>query len=215
VTPGSPRSRTVAAVIDRSKEGTKEGLVKKTSAIILSALLATLLGAAGASAEMGLLGIEGRAGLASIQSDIGSTFIVSAAADLGRVTPELGIELNADFWFKSFNEELFGARASSDWVSFAWLANVRYVFPVQGTFHPFVFGGVGLDYISVSSECSGCGFGDDTAGSDSEIKFGLDFGAGAEFNTGGLTPVVRAGYNINGGPDYLFLQAGLKFPLGR
>jgi opacity protein-like surface antigen len=198
------------------RNGTKEGLVKKTSAIILSALLALALGATGASAELGLKGIEGRVGLASLESDIGSTFILSAAADMGTLIPDLGFELNADFWVKSWDDTVFGEKFSDDWTNVAVLANVRYMFPMKGTFHPFVFGGLGLHYFKFSSKCSGCEFaGTDASASDSEIKFGLDLGAGAEFNAGGLTPVVRLGYNTNGGVDYLFVQGGLKFPIGK
>jgi opacity protein-like surface antigen len=182
--------------------------VKKTSAIILSALLGLSLGAATASAELGLKGIEGRVGLASLESDIGSTFIVSAAADMGTLVPELGFELNADFWIKSWDEEDW----SDDWTNIALLANVRYMFPVKGTFHPFAFGGLGLHYFKFSSKCSGC---DELDESSSEMKFGLDLGAGAEINAGSLTPVLRIGYNTNGGPDYLFVQGGLKFPIGK
>jgi opacity protein-like surface antigen len=195
---------------------TKEGLVKRTSAIILSALLGLALGAATASAELGLKGIEGRVGLASLESDLGSTFIVSAAADMGTLVPELGFELNADFWIKSWDEDLFDVKWSDDWTNIALLANVRYMFPMEGTFHPFVFGGLGLHYFSFSSKCSNCTLvGGDESASDTSIKFGLDLGAGAEFNAGSLTPVLRVGYNTNGGPDYLFVQGGLKFPIGK
>jgi hypothetical protein len=30
-----------------------------------------------------------------------------------------------------------------------------------------------------------------------------------------MTPVARVGYNTNGGGDYLFVQGGLKFPVGQ
>lgn len=185
-------------------------------------ILAAVLIAAGAigflavpsQAKIGLEAIEARVGLASLEDDAGSTFIISAAADMGMLTKDLGLEFNADFWTKGWGDEEV---AEWTWTNIAFLANLRYAFPMKGgSFHPFAFGGIGFSYWKADWDCKYCD--DEIWGdlSESGIEFGLDLGLGADFGSGeGMMPTVRAGYNTNGGGDYLFIQGGLKFPVGK
>jgi len=156
---------------------------------------------------LGFKAIEARVGFVKPE-DIDGTFIVSAAADLGKLTPDLGLEVNADFWSKSegvLDEDW-------TWTNLGFLANVRYMFVTGSSFHPFAFGGLGLHYWKASWDCPQCqGYLVDL--STDGIEFGFNFGAGAEFGKGNMIPVVRAGFNSNGGADYIFVQGGLKFPM--
>ncbi len=169
------------------------------------------------AADIGLKGIEGRVGLVSIdEGDAGSTFGISAGADLGELTPDLGLEAGIDFWSKGWD----AGNYSWSWTNIAFLGNVRYDFKTESSFHPFAFGGLALCYQSWDWDIEGCTgggtiYGDLCDFDDSSMEFGIDIGVGAEFGMGdGMTPTVRAGYNSNGGADYLFLQGGVKFPMG-
>ena len=189
-------------------------------AALLAAGLALGLVTAPALAQMqiGLRAFEIRAGYTDLEDDAGSTFIISGAADMGVLTAPLAIELNADFWTKSWDAD---TDADWKWTNFAVLANVRYPFVLaQSPFHPFVFGGLGLHYFKSDFDCPVCEdefeeiFED--AGDESEIEFGLDLGAGADFGSGdGILPTARVGFNTNGGADYFFISGGIKIPAGK
>ncbi len=186
-------------------------------AALIAAIALSLCVSASHAGDIGLRGIEARIGLASLEGGGGSTFIVSGAGDLGWLGERIGLEANIDFWTKSWDENalFWDEDWSWSWTNVGFLGNVRYFFPTQSTFHPFAFGGLGLHYWNASWDCKGCeDFGVDR--STSGIELGLDVGAGAEFGSGdGMKPVVRAGFNTNGGADYLFIQGGLKFPVGK
>ncbi|MFH1144922.1 MAG: outer membrane beta-barrel protein [Candidatus Eisenbacteria bacterium] len=189
--------------------------MKRTSmaATLVAAGMAAALLVASAAAEsnIGLRAIEGRVGLADLEGDAGSTFIISAAADMGTLTPDLGLEFNIDFLTKSWDRG-YDDTSERSITNLAFIANLRYAFKTQSTFHPFAFAGLGFNYWSSDVERSG---GGDSEGF-SDIEFGLDLGAGADFGSGdGMTPTVRAGFNTNGGWDYLFISGGLKFPIGK
>jgi len=182
--------------------------VKRTGMILAVLLCGFGLFALPARAAIGLEAIEARAGFADLEDEAGSTFILSAAADMGQLTEDFGLEFNVDFWTKGWDAGIY------DWsaTNFGFLANGNYAFAMEGSFHPFVFAGAGLLYQTVSADCDDCYLDAD----ESEVEFSIDFGAGAYFGTGeGMTPTVRAGYNTNGGFDYLFIQAGLRFPMGK
>jgi hypothetical protein len=184
--------------------------VRRNSAVFVFTLLALLVGAGAAQADLGLKALEARVGFTDLEGNAGSTFIVSAAADLGKLTPDLGLEFNVDFWNKSWGAEIVDADWT--WTNIGFLANLRYMFKTHSSFHPLIFAGAGLHYWDASWDCPGCGqyFAD---ASTNGIEFGFDVGAGAEFGSGNMIPVVRAGFNSNGGANYMFIQGGLKFPM--
>lgn len=186
--------------------------MRKNSAIFGLTLLALLVGAGAAQAELGFKAIEARVGFTDLEGDAGSTFLVSAAADLGKLTPDLGLEFNVDFWNKTWDAGFTDAEWT--WMNLGFLANLRYMFKTSGSIHPFIFGGAGLHYWDASWDCPLC---DDYGGwldeSTNGIEFGFDVGAGAEFGKGNMIPVARAGFNSNGGANYMFIQGGLKFPM--
>lgn len=188
--------------------------MRRNSAVIVLTLLALLVGAGAAQADLGLKAIEARLGLADLEGDAGSTFIVSAAADLGKLTPDLGLEFNVDFWSKSWGEDFVDYNWDWTWTNIAFLANLRYMFKTGSSFHPFIFGGAGLHYWDASWDCPLCGQYDYLLDEGSSgVEFGFDVGGGAEFGSGNMIPVVRAGFNSNGGANYMFIQGGLKFPM--
>jgi hypothetical protein len=128
-------------------------------AVCLTAALVVAGSLSAAHAQIGLQGIEGRIGLASLESGIGSTFVVSATADMGRLNEMFGLEFNADFWTKGQEESFSYYDYWADrWVAytekwtytnFGFQANVRYDIPTEGAFRPYLYGGLGLNYWSV------------------------------------------------------------------
>jgi hypothetical protein len=171
-----------------------------------------------AAGDIGFKAIEGRVGFADLEGEAGSTFIVSAGADLGNLSPDLKLEGNIDFWTKGWDsEDLWGVHTtdwSYTWTMFGFIANLRYDIETQGNFHPFLFGGLGLQYWKSDVDCTGCDDWIDTSASD--MEFGLNFGGGGDIGAGdGMMPTIRAGFNTNGGADYLYIQGGLKFPVGQ
>jgi len=184
------------------------------AALLLAGAAAGLTMPVEAQMQIGLRAIEARVGFADLEDEAGSTFILSAAADMGRLTEQLLLELNADFWTKTWDT---AADAEWQWTNFALLANARYPFSLgESPIHPFAFGGLGLHYWKADWDCPQCdGFlGDDD---ESGLEFGLDLGAGADFGAAdaGIIPTARLGYNFNGGADYLFISGGVKFPVGK
>ena len=177
--------------------------------------LIALGGAPALAAEIGLEGIELRAGLVDLEGEGGSTIGFSGTADLGTLAPNFGLEAGIDFWTKSWGDTDIW---DFSWTNIAFLGTVRYEFPTEGSFKPFAFGGLGFHLYSWSSEYKGPqgGIWDqyvDTDGSD--LEFGFHIGAGAEMPlSDSMNFTARGGFNANGGADYLFIQAGVKFLMG-
>jgi opacity protein-like surface antigen len=176
--------------------------------LVLAGLL--LCAGSGMASDIGLKGIEARLGFVAPEDPIDGTILFSAGADMGRFTEELGFELALDFWTKG--EDFAGY--SWDWMDFGIMANLRYDFVGSSSFLPYTFAGLGFHFWDASYDCPGCSaFIGDL--SENGLEFGFDIGAGAEFGSGGgFIPVARAGYNVNGGADYLFVSGGIKFPMG-
>lgn len=148
------------------------------------------------AAELGLKALEVRAGLASLEGDAGSTWIVSGGADLGRLTPDLGLDLGVDFWTKAWDlGGIYADEYSWTWTNIGFLAHLRYDFVKEGSFRPYGYGGLGLHYWKANWDCGH--YCDTWLGGDastSGLELGFDIGAAAEFGSGeGMTPVARAG----------------------
>jgi opacity protein-like surface antigen len=189
------------------------------SSILLGALFGVVVcGTAAHAGEIGLKGIEARIGLVDIEGDAGSTFGLSATADLGTLGSQIGLEAGIDFWNKGWDAGVPGSQWSYSWTNVALLVSARYNISTEGSFKPFAFAGLGFHLWKWSSEYDGAfdeWWGDiDSSGSD--IEFGVHFGVGAEMAMSpSMNLVGRAGYNSNGGADYLFIQGGVKFLMGK
>jgi|GEM_PF-979815 len=169
---------------------------------------------------LGLKGIEPRAGFVNVTDDIGSTFLLGIATDLGEIVPSLDLQGSVDFWTKSYDFGAFGAQSEWRLTDIAVQGGVRYDFPVEGTVAPFAFSDLGLHIARASGEVSY--FNPWTSQtvtedeSNTELEFGIQFGAGTEVEVNsGMSFVARAGYSVNGAADYLFITGGLKFLRGR
>ncbi|MCK4412373.1 MAG: outer membrane beta-barrel protein [Candidatus Eisenbacteria sp.] len=182
------------------------------------------LGTLPAAGEIGLQAIEGRIGFVDLEAPGGSTFMISAGADLGQLSPDLGLEAGIDFWTKGLDEGSDGYGGCNctwdySWSTIAFIGNVRYDIQTEGSFAPFLFGGLGFHFWKADADvdCSGCGVEwVDEGYSHSDLEIGFNFGAGADIGSGeGMMPTFRAGFNSNGGFDYLYIQGGLKFPVGQ
>ncbi|MCK4306483.1 MAG: outer membrane beta-barrel protein [Candidatus Eisenbacteria sp.] len=182
-------------------------------AVVLVAVPGVLLsGSAAHAGEIGLKAIEGRLGFVDIgEGSAGSTFMISGSADLGMLTPDLGLEVGVDFWTKGWDVGYY----EWSWTNIGFVGNIRYNIQTDGSFRPYGFGGLAICYQKWDWDC-GDFYGAGTWEADeSGIEFGLNLGAGAEFGSGkGMTPVARVGYTTSGGADYLYVSGGLRFPIG-
>jgi len=175
-----------------------------------------VLAAAPAMAEsnIGFKAIEGRVGFVDIgEGDAGGTFIVSAFADLGMLSENIGLEAGVDFWSKGWDAGV----CEWSWTNIGFVGDATYGFGSgDGSVRPYGFAGIALAMQSWDWDCNYVGpYYNDSSFDDSSMEFGFNFGVGAEFGSGdGMTPVARAGYNTNGGADYLYIQGGLRFPMG-
>ncbi len=184
--------------------------MKRACCVMVLAFVAGWAIGTARAGDMGLKGIELRAGYVSIdEDDAGGTFILSGGLDLGKFTPEMSLEIGVDYWSKSFDV----GQWEWSWSNLGFLGNVRYDFLEDASFRPFLFGGIAFCYQSWEvDKCQTALFGGIC--DDSEVELGADVGLGADLSSGdGIIPTARAGYNTNGGADYWFIQGGVKFPL--
>ncbi len=162
----------------------------------------------------GASGIEPYAGYCDPEGEMGGTFILGANFSIGPVAAAapIFIEPGAAFWRKGYS--VYGY--SWSWTYIGAVCNARYDVAPEGsnvTFFPFA--GLSLSLQRWSGKVS---YFDPFSGqtttadeSDSEVDFGLRFGGGVAFPAGTMTFVARAGFETNGGADYLFLTGGLRF----
>jgi opacity protein-like surface antigen len=179
----------------------------------LAALVACSLFAAPAAAEMDL-GFKGIGPTITYVTpeDIDGTIGFGALADLGRITPLLGLEATLDFWSKSedagslevkFRDISLGARA-------------MYHFPVEGSkFDPSIGAGIALHLFRSEvpeQVIGGLTFG----GDDSETRIGFDLAGQVGYAlTSNVDLRMLTGYRIVEDVGQFAIGAGVIFGLGQ
>ncbi|MFH1844088.1 MAG: hypothetical protein ABIF77_12855 [bacterium] len=153
-------------------------------------------------AQVGLFGFEPRLGFVNPEDEIGSTFILAVTGDLGKLADQIKFEGTIDYWNKSY--DIVGSTDELSFKNLGFIGCARYDFPTEGSAVPFGFAGLGIHFMSAS-------IGDL---SNSEMEMGLQLGGGIDVPMGTNTFVGRAGMDFNGGANYLFLTAGLRFATG-
>ncbi len=184
-------------------------LVKIITCLVLITVICC--GSAVSAGEISFRSFEARLGFISIgESGAGSTFGISGTADLGSLTETIGLEVGFDFWKKSYDVGFL----DWSWTNTSLNCNGRYEFSFNSdaAVYPYVFAGIVLSNQKVSWDNNDtfCTHGCDL--NKSNLEFGINFGAAAEFGSGeGMIPVARVGYSTSGGVDYFFLSGGIKF----
>lgn len=108
--------------------------------------------------------------------NLDGTFGFGVFADLGRITPQIGLEPHIDYW--SGSQEAFGAKAEIRDIAVG--ARGKYYFEVKSpTIRPFLGTGLALHFVNAKATVSVPGF-PTVSSSSSQTKLGLDLGGGME-----------------------------------
>jgi len=177
-------------------------LRKRVALFLAIGLVVALNQGAYAQSDIGLKGIGGRLGFAMPEDPIDNTIGFGAVADLGTISPVIGLDAFIDFWSKGYDV----ATAEWKYTEIAFGAMAKYLFPVDGAIKPYAGGGLALHYGKVSWDDPY--FGDF---SDSDTDLGIHLAGGVEkaFSPS-MTGFAEAKYAI-GGADYFFISAGVVF----
>jgi opacity protein-like surface antigen len=174
--------------------------------LILFPLFFTLIACSGSSAQtdLGPKAVGGFIGYVNPEQT-GGTVGFGAVADMGTLTPALGLELEILYWSKS--------KGPSDreitWRDLVLSAHARYRFLLPGSaVKPYMGGGIGPHFVKHESEQS--------SQSETDTKFGLHLLAGVEYK---ISPkVVLFGewrYAIVSDLNQFAIFAGAKYQLGQ
>ena len=140
--------------------------------------------------------------------NLDGTFGFGVFADLGRITPQIGLEPRIDYW--SGSQEAFGAKAEIRDVAVG--ARAKYYFEVKGpSIRPFAGAGLGLHFLNAKATVSVPGF-PTVSSSSSDTKLGLDLGGGMETS---LNPKVDLHFDLWYGIVSDVSQFALRFGVSR
>jgi len=150
--------------------------------ILLVAGAGLLAQTAAADSSIGFRAIGGAVSFVS-PDNLDGTIGFGVFADLGRISPNLGLEPRLDFWSQS--QEAFGTKASVRDITLG--ARAKYYFNVTNTkVRPFAGGGLGMHFVRAEATIDEPGFAPMSV-SQSDTKLGIDMGGGIAT---GLSPKV-------------------------
>ncbi len=186
----------------------------KKSLIVVTALI-LFSGAAFAQAEIGFNGMGAKVGFVMPEDPIESTIGFGLVSDLGTIMPNLALHAYVDYWGKSYDEsEHYESKFSV--VSIAAIA--KYLISSGGSLTPYVGGGLGLEFASVSGEYTGPsvpGYTEDFDYDETETEtdLGIHLVGGAMME---LSPAMKGFAEVKytiGDVDYLGIFAGVIYSL--
>jgi opacity protein-like surface antigen len=178
--------------------------------ILILLLAAACLSAerAAADSSIGFRAIGGALNYVS-PDNLDGTIGFGVFADLGRISPSVGLEPRLDFWSQS--QESFGTKASVRDITLG--ARAKYFFNTSGKVHPFAGGGLGFHFIRAEASVTAPGFAPMSV-SQSDTKLGIDMGGGIAT---GLSPKVdlhaELWYGIVSDINQLSLRMGISHKL--
>ena len=139
-----------------------------------------------------------------------SGFGINARANLGDITSNLRLVPEIYYWSTSKD---FGEGAEWKFSDFALNANVQYRFETEGSFEPYVGGGLGLNIVSSTVSVSIPFFGSSSI-TGTTTEFGLNLLGGAHFNMdGNLIPWGEVRYVLVSNMNHLMITAGILYYL--
>ena len=177
--------------------------------VVLGAVLLGTVGAAPAAAQGAKFSVGG--GLTLPLSDFGdaaSTGFHGLAA-VGFQPANLPVGFQIDGMYQRFGLEDAPDDFDGHFQVIQGTANVVYTFTTaeESTFHPYLIGGVGLYNFKAG--------GDDLPDSDSETDFGINAGAGFDFQAGAVGLFVEGRFhNVFSDPDntnFIPITVGVRF----
>jgi len=162
---------------------------KRVVAVVFAVMLRPFFAdAAFAQAGIDLRGVGLKLGLVN-PDGIDAMIGYGALADLGKITPEVMLESNLDYWAEAaFRDLIIGGTA-------------KYMFKnANPTLRPFAGGGVAFHFLKFSD--------------DSRTKVGLHFGGGLFYALSAQLELLADGrYTIVSNASQIALQAGVVYRL--
>jgi len=185
--------------------------MKRNALLLTLALVAAIAPAAMAQSDIGFKKLGVATGFVSPEN-LDGTFTFGAFADLGTITPNIGLEPRLDYW--SWSQSAFGVEGKVHDVIFGTRA--KYYFDIQKSkLRPFAGAGLALHFVGIEATTPAMGGFPAMTVSDSQTKLGVDLGGGL------LTPVSprvdflgEIWYGIVSDVSQFSLRAGLSMKLG-
>jgi len=162
---------------------------------------------ASAQTDISVKGVGGKLGLINVSDGVGTTIGLGGMVDLGTFAPNVHFMGNVDYWSKSKGEGSVDVSLRD----IAFSGTVSYTFSGSNkNLLPYIAGGLGLHLLNAKVEVGS--FKD----SNSETKIGFHFGGGLLISSSSnMDFVVDGRYTIVSDADYLALQGGVIFKIGK
>jgi opacity protein-like surface antigen len=166
---------------------------------------------AGGGSDIGFKSIGGALGYVSPE-DLDGAFSIGAFADLGMITPDIGLEARLDWW--SHSEEEPAAFTEFNVQDIILGARAKYYFEVDGAnWQPFAGAGLAMHFLSAEMTTSVPGFpsiSDDA----SDTKLGLDIGGGIKMPVNPRADfLAESWYSIVSDVSQFALRVGMTYHL--
>jgi opacity protein-like surface antigen len=187
-----------------------EDVMKRTVLILLLALGVLPAGQALAQSNVGLHGIGASLAFVSPE-DLDGTVGLGVFADLGFVTPQIGLEPHIEYW--STSEQAYGAEVSMRDVAIG--CRGKYYFEVANTkMRPFAGAGLGLHFLKAEASVTVPGF-PTMSDEASDTQFGIDLGGGLATPLGPKDDLhFELWYGVVSDVSQLALRVGISHKLG-
>jgi hypothetical protein len=127
--------------------------MRKLIIVIAALALCLVFGTASfAKSNIGFNGVGAKVGLVGPEGGIGTGIGFGGIADLGWITPKIGLEANALYWGKSYNSGFFYETYDVKYSQFTISAIAKYYFDQKkgAKFHPYAGAGLGMGFWKVS-----------------------------------------------------------------
>lgn len=184
--------------------------MKRTVVLFTLALAVVSAGSACAESKLGLRAIGGSLAFVNAE-DMDAAIGFGAFADLGMVTPNIGLEPVIEYWSKS--EEAFGAEAKVRDIAFG--CRGKYYFETANPkIRPYAGAGLGLHFLKAEASVTVPGFPAMTSEA-SDTKLGLDLGGGLSTPLGPKNDLrFELWYGLVSDVSQLALRVGVSHKLG-
>ena len=188
--------------------------MKQVTLITAVALICAIAVPGAAAPNLALRGVGAAVSMVD-PDDIDMTVGFNLLFDLGMIANNVGLESYGMFWQQT--EDMFGSEVSVRDIAFG--ARAKYLVPLQsGKIHPFAGGGLGLHVVTAGVSTPEYNFFGTiipaTSFDETELKLGLDIGAGALFDVGTSVSIVTdVWYTMVSDVSQLALRAGVMFKL--
>lgn len=205
------RSRPGAEVVQPGvRSETTEEVMKHKVVLFTLAIAILSSGSAFAQSKLGLRAIGGSLAFVNAE-DMDAAIGLGAFADLGMVTPNIGLEPVLEYWSKS--DQAFGVKASVRDIALG--CRGKYYFETTNPkIRPYAGAGLGLHFVKAEASVSMPGYPTMTSEA-SDTKLGLDIGGGFYTPIGPNNDLrFELWYGLVSDVSQLALRVGVSHKLG-